>query len=147
MTTLSVLLGLDLQTPDEPMETDPAPTFEPKTEKPPPKKADPEPELPEDKKLAKQAKEAGNEFYKKKDFAKALENYEKAIEHDPTDITFYSNIAAVYYEQKQYQKCIEQCQKGIEIGRENRADFKLIAKAFTRIGNCTIITIIIYFLR
>lgn len=44
-------------------------------------------------------------------------------------------VTAVYFEQKEYQKCIEQCEKGIEIGRENRADFKLIAKAFTRIGN------------
>lgn len=135
MTTLSVLLGLDLNTPDEPMDTEPAPTYKPKTETPPPKKPEPEPELPENKRLAKAAKETGNEFYKKKDFTSALEHYQKAIEHDPTDITFYNNIAAVYYEQKLYQKCIEECQKGIEIGRENRADFKLIAKAFTRIGN------------
>jgi hypothetical protein len=44
-------------------------------------------------------------------------------------------ISAVYFEQKEYKKCIEQCEKAVEVGRENRADFKLIAKAFSRIGN------------
>jgi tetratricopeptide (TPR) repeat protein len=100
----------------------------------PPKSAEDE-NLPENKKLAKREKEAGNAAYKKKDFDTALTHYNKAIEHDPTDITFYSNIAAVYFEQKDYRKCIEECEKGIEVGRENRADFKLIAKAFCRIGN------------
>lgn len=100
------------------------------------KASNPEDEnLPENKKLAKREKENGNAAYKKKDFDKALVHYNKAIEHDPTDITFYSNIAAVYFEQKEYRKSIEQCEKGIEVGRENRADYKLIAKAFARIGN------------
>lgn len=67
--------------------------------------------------------------------AGAIEHYNKAIEHDPTDITFYNNLAAVFFEQKEYDKCIEQCEKGVEIGRENRADFKMIAKALMRIGN------------
>lgn len=67
--------------------------------------------------------------------AGAIEHYNKAIEHDPTDITFYNNLAAVFFEQKEYDQCIEQCEKGVEIGRENRADFKMIAKALMRIGN------------
>uniref|UniRef100_A0A1A9X5S2 Stress-induced-phosphoprotein 1 n=1 Tax=Glossina brevipalpis TaxID=37001 RepID=A0A1A9X5S2_9MUSC len=85
--------------------------------------------------LGKKEKEAGNAAYKKKDFDSALNHYTKAMEYDPTDITFYNNIAAVYFERKQYDECIKMCEKGIEIGRENRADFKLIGKAFARIGN------------
>ena len=80
-------------------------------------------------------KEQGNTAYKKKIFEVALTHYNKAAELDPTDMTYYTNIAAVYFEQKEYEKCIDQCIKAIEIGRENRADFKLIAKAYTRIGN------------
>lgn len=91
--------------------------------------------LPENKKLAKRSKDLGNAAYKKKEFATALKYYREAIEHDPSDITFYNNIAAVYFEQKEYEKCISECEKAIEVGRENRADFKLISKAFTRIGN------------
>lgn len=48
---------------------------------------------------------------------------------------FYNNLAAVYFETKDFLKCIEECERGISIGRENRADFKLIAKSYTRIGN------------
>ena len=50
-------------------------------------------------------------------------------------MTYVTNLAAVYFEQKDYEKCVELCKQAIDIGRENRADFKLIAKAYTRIGN------------
>lgn len=103
---------------------------------PPAKKKDPaDDNLPENKKLARNEKDAGNAAYKKKDFETALAHYNKAIEHDPTDITFYSNIAAVYFEKKDYRQCIVECEKAIELGRENRADYKLIAKALARAGN------------
>lgn len=114
---------------------------DPPTAKPTPPKATPKPEpkvdenLPENKRLARREKELGNEAYKKRDFEKAIQHYEAAIQHDSTDITFYNNLAAVHFEKRDYQKCIAECEKGIAIGRENRADFKLIAKAFSRIGN------------
>lgn len=128
----------------QPMDVDPSspPSFSasktkyqppPKRQSPPPR--DPDDDLPENKRLAKKEKLLGNDFYKKKSFDQAIEHYQKALEHDPSDITFYNNIAAVYFEQKEYQKCIAECEKGVEVGRENRADFKLIAKALARIGN------------
>lgn len=123
----------------QPMDQDapspPPPTSKPEPPKPKQEQKPAEDDLPEHKKCARAAKELGNAAYKKKDFENALKHYGEAVEHDPNDITFYNNIAAVYFEQKDYQQCIEQCEKGIEIGRENRADFKLISKALSRIGN------------
>ncbi|VDK47568.1 unnamed protein product [Anisakis simplex] len=80
-------------------------------------------------------KELGNAAYKKKEFDNALSHYDKAIELDPTNITFYSNKAAVLLEQQKYEDCIQLCQKAVEVGREQRAEYTLIAKALTRIGN------------
>ena len=100
-------------------------------------------------------KEQGNAAYKSKNFSKAIEHYKKvfhsfyhnnklilncpfqlqAIELDPSEITFYSNLAAVHFEKKEYDECVKVCEKAIDVGRENRADFKLIAKAWNRAGN------------
>ena len=35
---------------------------------------------------------------------------------------------AVYFEQKEYEKCIEEAKEAVEIGRENQANYLLIAK-------------------
>ncbi|XP_061704073.1 stress-induced-phosphoprotein 1 [Cydia pomonella] len=135
--TLGHYLGINLKGSEWPMDVDP-PAPEKKPTPPPEKQEPPKPkydDLPENRRLALQEKDLGNESYKKKDFDAAIFHYRKAIEHDSSDITFYTNMAAVYFEKKEYEKCIKECEKAIEIGRENRADFKLIAKAFTRIGN------------
>jgi len=89
----------------------------------------------ENKSAALSAKNAGNEAYKRRDFPSALKHYETAIELDPNDMTYYNNKAAVFFEQKDYQKCIEECEKAIEIGREHRQDFKIVAKAYSRMAN------------
>ena len=44
---------------------------------------------------AVEEKEKGNAAYKKKDFAVALEHYDKAIELDPANVTFITNKAGV----------------------------------------------------
>lgn len=82
------------------------------------------------------AKNKGNDLYKQRKFDEALACYDQAIELDPTDITFLNNKSAVYFEQGNYDEAIKQCEKAIEIGRENRADFKLIAKAYARMASC-----------
>ena len=46
-----------------------------------------------------------------------------------------TNKAAVKFEMGKYEECIKDCEEAIERGRELRADYKLIARAMTRIGN------------
>merc|ERR1719198_674494 len=112
----------------------------------PPKKPEPEPEpeveLTEEEKerKAKKAeadahKAKGNDAYKQKKFDEAVKHYEAAIAVLPDEMTYYNNLAAVHFEQKQYETCIETCKKAIEVGRAARADYKIVAKSFARIGN------------
>ncbi|XP_035212131.1 stress-induced-phosphoprotein 1-like [Stegodyphus dumicola] len=134
MTTLSVLLGIDLSgaagaDDDDDVEMEPS-----KTEPPKPKEEPMDIELSPEKKQAIEEKDKGNEFYKQKKFEEAIAQYDKAIELDPTEMTFLTNKAAVYFEQKDFETCVKECEKAIEVGRENRADFKKLAKAYSRMA-------------
>ncbi|RIA82220.1 putative heat shock protein 70-interacting protein [Glomus cerebriforme] len=80
-------------------------------------------------------KELGNAAYKKREFEEALKHYNKAWELDSTNASILTNKAAVLFEQEKYEDCIKVCEEAIEVGREHRADFKLIARAYGRIGN------------
>ncbi len=44
----------------------------------------------------------------------------------------YLNRSAVYFETKQFDECIADCDQAVDKGRETRADFKIIAKALAR---------------
>lgn len=47
---------------------------------------------------------------------------------EPTNIVYYNNLSAVYFEQKDYEKTIEICQRGIEATRDHLPNFKDVAK-------------------
>ena len=51
-------------------------------------------------------------------------------------MVYYNNKAAVYVELKRYDDARELSEKAADIGRSNRADFTLIAKAYSRIATC-----------
>jgi stress-induced-phosphoprotein 1 len=142
---VGVLLGIDMQFPGSTgaggpstateVEDDiPMPDLRPVT---PETKREPEPEPePEDEetvtkknaqKAADEKKKIGNEFYKKRQFDEAIDNYTKAWELHK-DITYLNNIGAAKFEKGDYQGVIEICQQAVSEGRELRADFKMIAK-------------------
>eukprot|EP00980_Cylindrotheca_fusiformis_P015469 scaffold4347_cov117-Cylindrotheca_fusiformis.AAC.13 len=140
MEMLSMMMGQEQE--EEPSGPAPAPApkkkEEKKEEKPEEKEEDWSNLSPEERKkketekAARLKKEEGNNFYKNKEFEKALAAYDEAIAIDPTNMTFLSNKAAVYFTQKKYDECIAQCMEAIEVGKANRAPFEDRAKAFTR---------------
>ena len=65
-------------------------------------------------------KAEGNAAYKAKKFPEAVEKYSAAIALDPSEITFYTNLAAVHFECKKYDECVSACEKAVDVGRENR---------------------------
>merc|ERR1719502_1289110 len=133
-------MGVNIRTPDS------MGTPDVSAPEPPPKKKEPEPEpeveLTEEQKerkakkdVADEHKAKGNDAYKAKKFDEAVTHYEAAIEALPDEMTYYNNLAAVFFEQKKYDECITKCKKAIEVGRAARADYKIVAKSFARIGN------------
>jgi len=86
----------------------------------------------EDKVASLQAKLRGNDLYKSKKFDEALAAYDEAIALDPTNMTFLSNKAAVFFTTKKYDDCVDACNIAVEVGKENRAPFLDRAKALTR---------------
>ncbi|KAI0676757.1 putative stress-induced protein STI1 [Trametes maxima] len=92
-------------------------------------------EEPEEKKQADEEKKKGAEAYKARELDNAIVHFQKAWDIYPKDITYLTNLAAAYFEKGDYDKCIETCEKAVDEGREIHADFKLIAKAYGRIGS------------
>lgn len=118
---------------------------------PKPKPSDPEPmeveteedwsqlspnerQVREDRKAAIKKKDEGNGYYRAKQYDEALKCYDAAMLLDPTNMTFLNNKAAVYFSQKKYQECIDECLKAVDIGKEHRASFQDRAKALTRVA-------------
>lgn len=135
MQILVELMGLNMGPPNDEADTpSPTPTRTPKA--PEPKEPEPmEVDLSDDEKKAMEAKKRGNAHYKNKEFAEAIAAYEEARDCDPKNMSFLSNLAAVRFEMKDFDQCIKDCEEAIKVGRENRADYALVAKAYTRIGN------------
>jgi len=70
------------------------------------------------------------------EFEQAIGFYNQAIEKDPTNVSFITNIAAVQMAEKKYDEAIETCKRAIAKAKEVFADYSTKAKCYTRLGTC-----------
>merc|ERR1719464_821520 len=80
--------------------------------KPPSQAAAPVDPRTDNQREADDFKDQGNKLYKQRKFEEALAMYDKAIEKEPNDVTYYNNKCAVWIElgEKSYSKVLETCQ-------------------------------------
>lgn len=148
MTIMAALMGIDLNMADPEAAAGPSETTQEKPSNPEPKKEsasqpkapEPEPEVKDvemedsSKIQAEEIKANANALYKQRKFDEAIAEYNRAWDLHK-DITFLNNKAAAEFEKGDYDAAIATCENAIDEGRGMRADYKLIAKAFARIGN------------
>eukprot|EP00668_Euglena_longa_P001084 GGOE01001295.1.p1 GENE.GGOE01001295.1~~GGOE01001295.1.p1 ORF type:complete len:569 (+),score=156.11 GGOE01001295.1:49-1707(+) len=136
MQTFAVLSGLNFDMADAEEDQAPPPKHAPKKEEEPKKPLSPE-EQSHTELVAKAdaKKEEGNKFYKSKEFDKALEMYDAALEILPSQTIYRINKAAVYFEKGEYETCIKQCEEALEKAQEHHSGGQVVAKALARKGS------------
>jgi len=61
--------------------------------------------------------------------------YQQAVDKCPKELTYYSNKAAVFFEMKRYQDCIQACDDGAEAIKGESYDYVKLAKSKARKAN------------
>lgn len=87
------------------------------------------------KKDAEAKKLEGNAAYKARNFEQAIGLYSEAIALNGDELTFYTNLAAVYFEMKEFDKCIEQCEIAVSKSKGDNYDAHKMCKALGRKAN------------
>jgi len=88
------------------------------------------PQLEKCLQLATQAKEEGNEYFRRKEYDFAIQQYSVAISRCPEDqteqlATFYGNRSAAYFAEEEYELVIDDCSAALDL----KADYvKVIAR-------------------
>ncbi|KAH8658675.1 hypothetical protein BGZ60DRAFT_531360 [Tricladium varicosporioides] len=79
-------------------------------------------------------KNAGNKFYKAKEYKKAIEEYTKAVEASPSSATYLSNRAAAYMANGQYIAALDDCTRADELDPQNPKILLRLARIYTSLG-------------
>lgn len=83
---------------------------------------------------AEACKEAGNKFYKAKQYDQAIEEYTKAIDACPGSATYLSNRAAAFMAANQYGMALDDCKQAEDLEPENAKILQRLAKVYVALG-------------
>ncbi|KAI9166640.1 DnaJ subfamily C member [Paramyrothecium foliicola] len=83
---------------------------------------------------AESYKAAGNRFFKEKNYAKAIEQYSKAVDLFPDSATYLSNRAAAYMSNGQYEAALEDCSRAADLDQQNAKVLLRLARIYTGLG-------------
>ncbi|CAG8975737.1 hypothetical protein HYALB_00011208 [Hymenoscyphus albidus] len=83
---------------------------------------------------AEEFKSAGNNFYKAKDYKRAIGEYTKAVEAQPLEPTYLSNRAAAYMAAGHYIPALEDCNRADELDPQNSKILLRLARIYTALG-------------
>ncbi|KAL1961291.1 hypothetical protein VTO42DRAFT_19 [Malbranchea cinnamomea] len=95
---------------------------------PPPHMSMPQPVDPEAHKLA------GNKFFKAGDYVRAIQEYTKAVEAQPTSATYLSNRAAAYMSANRYLQALEDAKQADALEPGNPKIMHRLARIYTALG-------------
>ncbi|KAM0263044.1 hypothetical protein ACHAQJ_001423 [Trichoderma viride] len=109
------------------MSNDEAPT-------PPPHKSNPSSPVPTPIEDAESYKTAGNRLFKEKNYAKAVEQYSKAVDLFPNSATYLGNRAAAYMSNGQYEAALDDCSRATDLDPNNAKVLLRLARIYTGLG-------------
>ena len=87
-----------------------------------------------DEEKALKEKNLAQEAYKRKEYDATIAHYSNAMKLNPKEMTFIYNIAKIHLEKKNYAESIKFCTRAIKVGKEQKANVKMVAKTMAMRG-------------
>ncbi|KAK5989912.1 DnaJ-like protein [Cladobotryum mycophilum] len=101
---------------------------------PPPHKSNPSSPIPTTLEDAEIYKTAGNRYFKEKNYAKAVEQYSKAVDLFPNSALYLGNRAAAYMSSGNYEAALDDCTRATDIDPQNAKVLLRLARIYTGLG-------------
>ncbi|KAM0299536.1 hypothetical protein HYE67_007612 [Fusarium culmorum] len=101
---------------------------------PPPHKSNPGSPTITPEEDAESYKNAGNRFFKEKNYYKAIEQYSKAVDLFPFSATYLGNRAAAYMSNGQFEHALDDCSRAADYDPHNAKILLRLARIYTGLG-------------